>query len=70
MIIVIVEDDESFEQALRRFRVQRDRERINKSLIRKRYYMKPGDRRRHKRYGAEITRRLVSRRHWREDYWR
>lgn len=61
MVIIKVKHGEPFEKAMRRFKRKVETEGIMKTLKRKRYYLKPSERKKEKRKAAEKRRKKLQR---------
>ena len=65
MIKIKVKPGESFEKAMRRFKRKVETEGIMKTLKRKRFFMKPSERKKEKRKLAEKRRRKAAQKNFR-----
>ena len=61
MVIVKIKNNEPFDKAFRRFKRKVETEGIMRTLKRKRYYLKPSERKKEKRKMAEKRRKKLSR---------
>ena len=61
MVFIKVKHGEPFEKAMRRFKRKVETEGIMKILKRKRYYLKPSERKKEKRKAAEKRRKKLER---------
>ena len=60
MVIVKIKNGEPFDKALRRFKRKVETEGIMRTLKRKRYYLKPSERKKEKRKMAEKRRKKLA----------